>query len=376
MTGIENTNELIARYLSGNTSREESKSLEDWLNQYPENRSEYDSIKEVWDFVSRPYHMSKVDVARARAKVKKEIPEFRSIKNIFYYWQRVAAVIILPVFVAGVLFFYVFKQRLTSRIVQQEITASYGVRSKVNLPDGTDVWLNSGSRITFPSKFLDNKREVFLEGEALFNVADDKLRPFYVNLGEVSVKAIGTTFNVAAYQKDNTFETTLISGKVLMVKQSSSKSDVVLYKIEPRQHAVYNKQERKITVFEDALPPVPSSEKLESLKPLPPELSALKNEISDNKYTSWIEGKLIFRNDPMDAVIKRLERWYNVDIQLKDTLLYDFRYTATFVDETLEQVLGLLKLSAPISYSITEREEKNDKSYSKKKVVITLIRNK
>ena len=376
MAGIENMDEIIIRKLQLNISPEENGLLESWLDKDETNRAEFETIKDAWELSSRLGLMHVIDVTKARKKVKKEIPEFKKSKHILFYWQRIAAIFLLPLLLSAITFFYFFKQRIQDKIIQQEVSASFGVRTQLNLPDGTNVWLNSGSKIKFPSKFLGNKREVYLEGEALFNVADDVLRPFYVNLGEVSVKAVGTTFNVTAYKNDNTFETTLIDGKVLMVKKSKSKPDVVLYKVEPSQHAVYNKTERKIIIYEDALPVASANEEQISGKPLPAELLPLKEQITDNKYTSWIEGKLIFRNDPMDEVIKRLGRWYNVDINLNDTILYDFRYTATFIDETLEQVLDLLKLSAPINYTITERKIADDSSFSKKIVTLTLINKK
>lgn len=374
MSGIEIMDELTVKFLQGNITPAEDELLNSWLNENTKNQSEFNSYKEVWEFSSRLGLMNKIDVAKARKKVKKAIPEFRKSQSILFYWQRVAAIIILPLAIAALIFLQLFKQRITDSITQQEVTASYGVRTQLNLPDGTNVWLNSGSKITFPSKFIENKREVFLEGEAFFNVAGDAIRPFYVSLGEVSVKAAGTSFNIAAYKEDNTFEATLISGKAMMVKISEEKADVVLYHIEPKQHAVYNKSERRITVYNDAFPPVSTKPDIGSSLQLPPELESLKGEITDNKYTSWIEGKLIFRNDPMDEVVKRLERWYNVEIQLNDTILYDYRYTATFINETLEQVLSLLKLSAPIQYTITERKAVDDNSFSKKSVLITLIK--
>jgi ferric-dicitrate binding protein FerR (iron transport regulator) len=215
---------------------------------------------------------------------------------------------------------------------------------------------------------------VYLEGEAFFDVAGDKLRPFYVNLGEMSVKAMGTSFNIAAYEKDNTFETTVISGEILLVKRRQARRDIVLYKMEPNQHTVYDKFMKKITLYEVESLPEDDIDDITVIKPIDTEPILTKVNKFENKYTSWINGKLIFRNDPMDEVVKRLGRWYNVDIHLQDTILYDFRYTATFTNETLEQVLDLLSLSAPMEYSITERTMNEDNSYTKKSVIIKLIK--
>ena len=366
--------EIIIRFLQDNATAEEKTLLESWLKENKSNQIEFESIRKTWDLTSRLNQIRSLDVITARKRIKGAIPEFRKSKGMFYYWQKIAAIIIIPLMISVAGYFYFFSQRLNDKVFQQTITSSYGTRNHLSLPDGTEVWLNSGSEIRFPSKFIDNRREVFLEGEAFFKVTDDKLRPFYVNLGEMSVKAEGTSFNIAAYKKDNAFETTLISGEILLVKRRQTRKDIILFKMEPNQHTIYDKSMKKITLYEEELVSETDASDIGVIKsvdagPIPQEVDKF-----ENKYTSWINGKLIFRNDPMDEVVKRLGRWYNVDIQLQDTILYDFRYTATFIDETLEQVLDLLKLSAPMEYSIKERTINDDNSYAKKMVIIKLIK--
>jgi ferric-dicitrate binding protein FerR (iron transport regulator) len=366
--------EIIIRYFQDNATAEEKAMLESWLKKNQDNQTEFESVRKTWDLASRLNKIHSVNVVSARKKVKRKIPEFRKSRGLFFYWQRIAAVIILPLMISVAGYICFLNQEPDDEIFQQTITSSYGTRNHLNLPDGTGVWLNSGSVLRFPSKFQGSRREVYLQGEAFFEVANDRLRPFYVNLGEMSVKAVGTSFNIAAYKKDNTFETTLISGELLLVKKNRSRKDVVLCKMEPNQHTIYDKSRKKITLYEDVLPPAGNTEEIRTIKSVNAEPVPQKVDIFENKYTSWINGKLIFRNDPMDEVIKRLGRWYNVDIRLQDTILYDFRYTATFIDETLEQVLELLKLSAPMEYTITEREINDDNSYTKKFVTIKLIK--
>jgi transmembrane sensor len=367
--------EIIIRYLQDNATAEERTQLETWLKESKDNQDEFESVKISWEMASRLKQIHAVDVATARKKIKRNIPEFRKSKSLFFYWQRFAAIIIIPLMISAAGYFYFFSQRLEDKIFQQTVASSFGTRNHLSLPDGTGVWLNSGSIITFPSRFLGNRREVQLEGEAFFDVSDDKLRPFYVNLGEMSVKAVGTSFNIAAYRNDNSFETTLISGEILLVKRRQTRKDIVLFKMEPNQHTIYDKSRKKITLYEEAPLPEKGDNEIISLKSSDVKPIPQKVDKFENKYTSWVNGKLIFRNDPMDEVVKRLGRWYNVDIQLQDTILYGFRYTATFIDETLEQVLDLLKLSAPMmEYTITERKINDDNSYSKKLVIIKLIK--
>ena len=122
-------------------------------------------------------------------------------------WQKLAAILLLPLLTGGILLYF-FSGHHSEMNNYREITTSYGTRTKIDLPDGSHVWLNSGSTIRFPDKFAKDQRVVKIEGEALFDIITDKNRPFYVDLGELSVKATGTTFNVAAYPEENIFETT------------------------------------------------------------------------------------------------------------------------------------------------------------------------
>ena len=368
--------EIITRYFQNNITAKEQSLLDDWLAEGDVNRKEFEALKKTWELTSRLISIRSVNIEKAKKAVKKNIPEFKKSKSILYYWQRIAAVIFLPFLLAVTFVIYMYFRDSSEKITQQEISAACGTRTRFNLPDGTEVWLNSGSKIKFPSRFIGAKREVSLEGEAFFDVSKDKLRPFYVNLGAMSVKAVGTSFNISAYKKDNSYETTLISGELLLIKKDIGRHDIILFKMEPNQHTIFNKKDKNIKLTENIVPGEPLQS--ENIKGKSVDLQAIKQKDDnfENKYTSWINGKLIFRDDPMDEVIKRLGRWYNVDIQLKDTLLYGFRYTATFIDETLEQVLDLLKLSAPIEYTLTERKVNNDNSFSKKFVVIKLKRKK
>jgi transmembrane sensor len=367
-----NIEDLLIRHFEEKTTDSENESINLWINKSEKNLNEFNQLKAAWMLSSRLIQMQDIDTIKAKKRLKSKIPEFNKPSKIWVYWQKIAAVIMIPI-MASAIYYYFHRYTPQEHVLYREITSSYGVRTKLDLPDGTEVWLNSNSKLKFPERFNNEKREVFLSGEAFFNVAKDIRKPFYVNLGELSVKAIGTSFNVAAYQKENTYETTLISGEIYLVKHSSKDKEVLICKMSPNQHTVYNKDVEKIILYEEVVREKNNIKKNEKMIKLKGK-SANIGMLNENKYTSWINGKLIFRNDPMDFIAKQLNRWYNVDIQLQDTLLYDFRYTATFTDESLEQVLELLSLSAPIEYKIINSKIKEDNSYSKRIVIIFLKR--
>ncbi|MFV0266537.1 MAG: FecR family protein, partial [Draconibacterium sp.] len=211
------------------------------------------------------------------------------------------------------------------------VTVPFGAKTNITLPDGSLVWLNSGSTLSFSSEFED-KRPVVLVGEAFFEVEKSD-KPFIVstNFGDVEVK--GTSFNVKAYTEENTLQATLVSGSVL-VREKDSKKEVTL---EPGQQA--NLVDEEIT------------------------LSNVETEL----FISWKDGKLIFRKEYLPAAIKRLERWHNVKIELaNDKRLDEIWISGTLEMESFSEVLELLKVTSPIDYLYNEKTRTIKIFYKKK----------
>jgi len=202
--------------------------------------------------------------------------------------------------------------------VTETVTTPYGARTNFQLPDGSEVWLNSGSKISFPKKF-GTLRNVELTGEAYFKVVKDG-EPFVVKTGYGNVEVMGTSFDVKAYSDDN-FETTLVEGKVKV--RNNMNQEVTL---KPGQQSVIT----------------PGNE-----------FSLL--EVNTSLFTSWREGKLIFENEPFQNVAKALERWYNVKIELKGETLKKLGYTGTIEMETFGEVLELINITAPIRYKFDKK---------------------
>lgn len=245
---------------------------------------------------------------------------------------KVAAVLIVGL-IASTLFFYnqvsPKEQTAFDHGLLQTISVPYGARTNLTLPDGSQVWLNSGSTLSYHSRF-GATRNVSLQGEAFFKVAKND-SPFIVQTrdGEVLVK--GTVFNVKAYS-DESFQTTLLEG-VVRIKANKAGEELTL---KPGQQAGIANTKLQVRSVETDL------------------------------FSSWKDGKLIFRNEYLPHVIKRLERWYNVKIDLSnDKRLAEISYTGTIEMESFSEVLQLLKVTAPINFTYDEKTRTIKITYKK-----------
>lgn len=201
-----------------------------------------------------------------------------------------------------------------------------GHRTVINLEDGTKVWLNADSKLTYPESFADAEtREVTLEGEAFFDVTENPAKPFVVNTSSIRVRVLGTSFNVRSYLHDSEVRTTLVKGKV-RIESAGNKDTVTLL---PNQQAVFLKESNKII---------------------------LESEIVTDDFTSWRDGKLMFDDQPLSIIIDELERWYNVSITVEDEASLSCRFSAKINNKTLEEVMELFKASEGVDYSIEGKQ--------------------
>jgi transmembrane sensor len=255
--------------------------------------------------------------------------------NVIKWTLRVAGLIILPL--AVLIGIRAFKESGLIRQTSIEIKAPAWSRVQFSLPDGTTGWLNSNSSIKYNGNFVTD-RNIALRGEAFFNVSKDKKRPFIVNTNEVNVMVLGTRFNISSYDNEKDIEVVLEEGKLKFSENDTKKS----YTMSPNDLVIYDK----------------------TLKDFSTEV------VQPQKYLSWTEGKLVFRNDPLDVIARRLERWYNIEVEV-DVSDEDLRWHATFNNEGPTEVLNLMKRSLNLDYRIEMPYLKPDGTYSKEKVIIT-----
>ncbi|MCG6189542.1 FecR family protein [Maribellus maritimus] len=238
-----------------------------------------------------------------------------------YSWGlRIAAILVLGLITSTVFFSLEgVKNRAKLNENIQTVSSPYGARTNITLPDGSIVWLNSGTTLSFPSGF-GKIRPVKLVGEAYFKVAKSN-QPFIVSTqyGEVEVK--GTSFNVKAFSDDNSFVVTLEEG-IVSLKGYYTEDEVTL---SPGQQA-----EQTTKGFSVA-------------------------DVEPKFYTSWKEGKLIFSKEPFPSLIKKLERWYNVKIEYNDPKLDQIWYTGTIEMESISEVMEMISKASPVSYSFNNK---------------------
>jgi ferric-dicitrate binding protein FerR (iron transport regulator) len=199
-----------------------------------------------------------------------------------------------------------------------------GKQHHIVLQDGTNVWLNANSELKYPKTFSGNDtREVYLTGEAFFDVSENKVKPFIVHASGLDIKVLGTAFNIKSYSEDSVVETTLVRGKVSIA--SSEEDRIPQITLLPNQQALFRKDSRKMV---------------------------LENAINTENYVGWKNGWMIFDDKPFSYIKETLERWYNVKIIMQDEKSLGCTFSARFKDKTLQEVLDIFKTTESINYWI------------------------
>jgi len=348
---------LLEKYLNNKCAPDEVDSVFNWIQQ-PDKLSDHSFFKSYWDKievtddVDSNFAQQRLDRIHHRINLNQSGQLLTRTTRIFspkkislvQLFSRVAVILLIPVIT---LFIYTRFFQSDSTIAQSnpqlnEIISPPGSRVFLELSDGTKVWLNHGSKMVYPQMFTGTTRTVQLVGEGFFEVSPDKVKPFIVESGGMAVKAVGTAFNVKAYPDNTDFETTLESGKVIILKTAPGEKSNVC-EMAPGQRFVLNKSTNEYSLKAEEL----------------------------TKYVSWREGKLVFDDDHLDEVAEHLSRWYNVKITINDTTLKELTYTATFVDESLDQILEMMEIVIPVKYTVSGREKATDGTFTKKEILIS-----
>ena len=228
-----------------------------------------------------------------------------------------------------------------------EISTRHGSRTTVTLPDGSVVFLNVSSKLTYDYGKEDS-RQVVLEGEAFFDVFKDEQRPFIIHTKKMDITVLGTTFNVRAYEEDKTVETSLIQGKVEVTIKGEVPEKVIL---SPNQKIVlFNEETQQPKIVSVPVPANPDREvyRLEEVTMNPHDSLVAE--------TAWKENCLVFNNERFADIALKMERWYDVQIIFEDTQVEDYRFTGTFINETVAQTLEALRFTSPFQYRIDKKK--------------------
>ena len=257
-------------------------------------------------------------------------------------WIAAASVLAL---IAGVVFYLHVGNK--SPNATTAIAAPRGVKKSMQLPDGSKLWLNAGSRIILSNAFSSGNRELSLEGEAFFDVKHDEQHPFVIHVGRLDVRVLGTTLNVRAYPGDSTMETTLINGKVEVGVSGDTGSTILLHPNE------------KLTIaMNHPVLPAKSSDNLIAGRAAAAPVKFLRRPIEPDRTdgtiteTSWVSNKLVFRQETLSAMATRLERWYDVAIVFDNQRFRNDTLSGTFPQEPLADVMHALQITAGFHYRI------------------------
>ncbi|WP_119080034.1 FecR family protein [Chitinophaga alhagiae] len=354
---------LLSRLLSGDISGEEQRELEALTHADPQRRKESEWLQAYWKnneekgdedstraaFARLTTQMNAADPAlwpASDVKATAVIPENAGEAAEQYLAEEQAPPVkwyMLLARMAAAIFFLVGTWYLldsTGLLPGREdgLRAEYnirGTRSHIKLADGTSVWLNADSELKYPLRFKGGTREVYLKGEAFFEVTPDAAKPFIVHTETMHINVLGTSFNVKAYPGDKVTEATLISGAVeVQLKNQADKK----IRLKPAEKLV-------VTNGKDSMQdqPQPGVPVISTATYFPKEDSAIIE-------TAWIDNKLIFHDESFTSLATRMERWYNVSIRFENTTIQQLRFTGMFRNETVTQALEALQLTEQFNY--------------------------
>ena len=271
-------------------------------------------------------------------------------------WQSYTAIAALFLF-AFFGFNYLNKKEVTVELDKHfnEITVKLGTKTKVQLPDGSHVWVNSDSKLTYAETFSGPTRDIYLEGEAYFDVVKDAKHPFIVHTSGIDIKVLGTAFNVKAYQAEPTIEATLVHGLIEVTKTNQPEASKIL--LHPHEKLIFDKKANEQSVIKPGMNAAESA--IAQDKPINPSITItpLSKTLADSALieTSWVYNRLSFEEEKFEDLAKKIERWFNVEITINNNKIRSYRTTGSFENETVDEALRELQYLVPFNYQINGR---------------------
>jgi transmembrane sensor len=366
---------LLSVQLSGEASKEESEELHTLLSQYPELGMRADIIRNMWNnrpktMAVAPGHFDKhlqrlsnhlsqralqfdTEEAEHEAPVLQE--ETRRGRLRWVWGATAAAASLLVCF----LVFWQAEKQQAKPVASNTISTRPGSKSKVELPDGTQVWLNADSKLTYGQNFSGNTREVILTGEAYFDVAHatsvetGQRIPFIIHTPSIDIKVLGTAFNVRSYPGESTTETALIRGSVEVTLHNNPDKKIIL---KPDEKLIVRNDDATVISNENEKNDSGSGATDNAPMMMVSKLHPCKLDTGNHYETMWVKNKLAFENEPFDRILPEIERWYNVTIQLKNGSLNNLHFTGVFENKSLVDVMEALSLARGFHYEIKGAE--------------------
>ena len=340
---------LLSLKLSGDASKEELELLQQKLQVNPHWQFLYDQMMQAGSVYSteniEQSYAAHIVKMQLQGKLENHQQEAQtdvsnnSFKRIFIAVAAAASII-------GFSFFLYFKVNAKEEVKNSlnEVATKRGSKSFIKLPDGTQVWLNADSKLTFKENFGDKTREVSLNGEAFFDVFHDAEHPFIIHTGKADVKVLGTTFNIRNYALDKTMEATLIKGKIEVTLIDRPDEKIIIH---PSEKIIISKENNNSFVDKNRTTTVAEVNKVI--------LTTATFKDSLIAETSWVKDKMVIVNQPLATIAEELERKFAVTIVFKTNAVKQYRYTGVFDKETVSEIFHIIQLSRKINFSIDNK---------------------
>lgn len=326
---------LITKVISNEATESEIEDLLEWVDKDNVNKLFFEEFKEVWnttaEFESGNDVENGIHYLRQRisfSEEKKYTPIFpvnNRSKKMKWHYVKVAASILL----IGVTAAFLYLNMNPAAVKYKTLVMPYGKKGSLHLSDGSTLEVNSGTKISFPEKFADDERLLKIEGEAFFEIAKDKNRPFIIEAGELEIQVLGTSFNLKSYKNDKILELGVKTGSVSISNKSSGDSTLSnIFYLEPGELI-------SINVLDNTFK---------------------KQKVDIDLLTSWTKETLVFNDKNLSEVAIMLQRWYNIPVILENDLLNNCEFMGEYKNESLRNILEALKFSIGIEYLIKDNE--------------------
>jgi len=343
--------DLIIRYLTGETTQLENHRLRSWIEESSENNSYFETIRNIWLASAQVNHEPSAlplkSISRGNDNLSSPFIRTRVLNQLL----KIAAILTLVVITGAIVLTQFSKKPGKAANDVIVVEATMGSRAITTLPDGSKVWLNSGSKLFYDGNYNNTVRQVKLIGEAYFSVVTNPQKPFVVKAGNLNIKALGTKFNVKAYPEDPSIVTTLERGIVVIEgKDNTNKSFTVTMK--PKETVTYFKNEESVFAKE-------SSEKNHSIaseREPDPSLITIPikkvEEVKTELFTSWKDQRWVIEKQKLGELAKDFERRYNIRIHFSSDTIKQFHFSGSFENETIEQIMVIMRHTIPLKYNI------------------------
>lgn len=344
---------LISDFFKETIDEQGLRLLNEWISGNDEHLHLFYSYKSIWLLSGNTTPVSPEKTEEALFDIKQKL-NHTSIKKQAPFWtiRKIAASWLLFLITGGAMSFLLTKY-ISGNNNQKEIitsiTAPLGSKSVIDLPDGTKVWLNAGSKLAYNSEYGRSTREVRLTGEAYFSVKTNKKVPFLVKTSDVLVKALGTKFNVKAYPEEKTITATLEEGKIVLTPLSKSSSAGNI-ELKPKEMATFYKHKVEISPLK-AKKEITQEKIVQKVGKTEGTLN-VDSDVKTDLVTSWKDSTWIIESQPLGILAPVLERRYNMIITFDSNKIRKYKFTGKIQKETIEQIMSALELSAPIQYKI------------------------